>query len=54
MCASPRVAEAVNNFPHKILLNGVSRVSAWPTQFENSGVKEENIAIYFFAKDLER
>ncbi|XP_076922564.1 protein PARALOG OF AIPP2-like [Bidens hawaiensis] len=53
MCASPRVVEAVNNFPHKILLNGVSRVSAWPTQFENSGVKEENVAIYFFAKDLE-
>ncbi|XP_076940953.1 ASI1-immunoprecipitated protein 2-like [Bidens hawaiensis] len=53
MCASPRVVEAVNSFPHKILLNGVSRLSAWPTQFENSGVKEENIAIYFFAKDLE-
>ncbi|MFS7996408.1 putative chromatin regulator PHD family [Helianthus anomalus] len=52
-CASPRVFEAVNKFPHKILLNGVSRVSAWPTQFENSGVKEDNIAIYFFAKDLE-
>ncbi|KAK9075222.1 hypothetical protein SSX86_003543 [Deinandra increscens subsp. villosa] len=52
-CASPRVFEAANNFPHKIHLNGVSRVSAWPTQFENSGVKEDNIAIYFFAKDLE-
>ncbi|KAI3705939.1 hypothetical protein L1987_76188 [Smallanthus sonchifolius] len=52
-CASPRVFEAVNKLPHKILLNGVSRISAWPRQFENSGVKEDNIALYFFAKDLE-
>ncbi|KAI3807920.1 hypothetical protein L1987_23858 [Smallanthus sonchifolius] len=52
-CASPRVFEAANKFPHKILLNGVSRTSAWPTQFENNGVKENNIAIYFFAKDVE-
>lgn len=52
-CASPRVSEAVNKLPHKILLNGVSRVSAWPSQFEISGVKEDNIAIYFFAKDVE-
>lgn len=53
-CASPRVFETVNKLPHRIILNGVSRVSAWPSQFENSGVKEDNIAIYFFAKDLER
>lgn len=53
-CASPKVFEAVNNLPHKIHLNGVSRISAWPEQFENSGVKEDNIALYFFAKDVER
>ncbi|XP_076955161.1 protein PARALOG OF AIPP2-like [Bidens hawaiensis] len=52
-CASPRIYETVNKLPHKILLNGVSRVSAWPTQFENNGVKENNIGIYFFAKDIE-
>ncbi|XP_076899350.1 protein PARALOG OF AIPP2-like [Bidens hawaiensis] len=52
-CASPRVYETVNKLPHKILLNGVSRVSAWPTQFENNGVKENNIGIYFFAKDID-
>ncbi|CAI9302206.1 unnamed protein product [Lactuca saligna] len=52
-CASPKVFEAVNNLPHKIHLNGVSRISAWPEQFENSGVKEDNIALYFFAKDVE-
>ncbi|KAK1441528.1 hypothetical protein QVD17_07499 [Tagetes erecta] len=52
-CASSRVFEVANKFPHKILLNGVSRASAWPTQFENNGVKEDNIAIYFFAKDIE-
>ncbi|XP_024969921.1 uncharacterized protein LOC112509282 isoform X2 [Cynara cardunculus var. scolymus] len=51
--ASPRVFEAVNNLPHKILLNGVSRISAWPAQFENNGAKEDNIALYFFAKDVE-
>ncbi|XP_071710293.1 ASI1-immunoprecipitated protein 2-like [Rutidosis leptorrhynchoides] len=53
MCASPRVFEAVNNLPYKIHLNGVSRISAWPSQFEKSGVKEDNIAIYFFAKDVD-
>ncbi|XP_076946175.1 protein PARALOG OF AIPP2-like [Bidens hawaiensis] len=52
-CASSRVYETVNKLPHKILLNGVSRVSAWPTQFENNGVKENNIGIYFFARDID-
>ena len=53
-CASPRVLDSVNKLPNKIQLNGVSRISAWPTQFESSGVKEDNIALYFFAKDVER
>ncbi|XP_071732134.1 protein PARALOG OF AIPP2-like [Rutidosis leptorrhynchoides] len=52
-CASSRVFDTVNNLPCKILLNGVSRISAWPSQFEKSGVKEDNVAIYFFAKDVE-
>lgn len=53
-CASPRVLEAVNNFPQKVMLNEVPRLSTWPIQFEENGVKEDNIALYFFAKDLER
>lgn len=53
-CASPKVLEVVNKFPHKVPLKEVPRLSVWPTQFHQSGVKEDNIALYFFAKDLER
>lgn len=53
-CASPRVSEVVRNFPQKLSLIEVPRLSAWPTQFCDSGAKEDNIALYFFAKDLER
>ncbi|KAL7230297.1 hypothetical protein ACSBR2_008739 [Camellia fascicularis] len=52
-CASPKVLEVVNKFSSKILLNEVSRLSSWPTQFQEIGVKEDNVALYFFAKDLE-
>ncbi|XVE62322.1 hypothetical protein DITRI_Ditri06bG0108900 [Diplodiscus trichospermus] len=51
--ASPKVLEVVNNFPNKVPLNEVPRLSAWPTQFHVSGPQEDNIALYFFAKDLE-
>lgn len=53
-CASPKVLEAANKFPHKVLLNEVPRMSMWPAQFQESGVKEDNIGLYFFAKDFER
>lgn len=52
--ASPKVPEVVNTFPPKILLNEVPRLSMWPLQFQEIGVKEDNIALYFFAKDLDR
>ncbi|XP_059435246.1 uncharacterized protein LOC132168162 isoform X4 [Corylus avellana] len=52
-CASPKVLEVVNKFPHKVPLHEVPRLSTWPSQFYESGAKEENIALYFFAKDLE-
>lgn len=52
--ASPRVLDTVKLFPGKISLNEVSRRSAWPTQFHETGAKDENIALYFFAEDLER
>ncbi|MFQ6635645.1 hypothetical protein Gotur_010677 [Gossypium turneri] len=51
--ASPKVLEAVNSFPHKVSLYEVPRLSTWPAQFHDSSPKEDNIALYFFAKDLE-
>ncbi|XP_057478874.1 uncharacterized protein LOC130766198 isoform X3 [Actinidia eriantha] len=51
--ASPRVLEVAKKFPSKILLNEVPRLSTWPLQFQEIGVREDNIALYFFAKDLE-
>ncbi|XP_042985034.1 uncharacterized protein LOC122313832 isoform X9 [Carya illinoinensis] len=52
-CASPKVLEVVNKFPHKVSLHEVPRFSTWPSQFFESGAKEDNIALYFFAKDHE-
>ncbi|XP_027159396.1 uncharacterized protein LOC113760860 isoform X2 [Coffea eugenioides] len=51
-CASPRVLEAVNKFANKVLLNEVPRLTMWPVQFQDNGVKEDNVALFFFAKDL--
>ncbi|XVF30541.1 hypothetical protein REPUB_Repub16aG0066900 [Reevesia pubescens] len=51
--ATPKVLEVVNTFPHKVSLNEVPRLSTWPTQFHDTGPKDDNIALYFFAKDLE-
>ncbi|RDY10635.1 hypothetical protein CR513_04795, partial [Mucuna pruriens] len=53
-CASPNVLEAVNKFLPKVPLNEVSRLSTWPSQFHLGGVSEDNIALYFFARDIER
>lgn len=53
-CASPRVLEVARKFPQKLSLSEVPRVSAWPTQFCGGGAKDDNIALYFFAKDLDR
>ncbi|XP_048236196.1 uncharacterized protein LOC8272795 isoform X3 [Ricinus communis] len=52
-CASPKVLEVVNQFPHKITVDEVPRLSTWPRQFHENGAKEDNIALYLFAKDLE-
>ncbi|XP_031257241.1 uncharacterized protein LOC116115221 isoform X3 [Pistacia vera] len=51
--ASPKVLEMVNKFPQKIQLNEVPRLSTWPMKFHEGGAKEDNIALYFFAKDHE-
>lgn len=53
-CALPRVFEKMKFFPHKVLLNEVPRLSTWPIQYVESGVREDHIGLYFFAKDYER
>nr|XP_018678063.1 PREDICTED: uncharacterized protein LOC103975917 isoform X2 [Musa acuminata subsp. malaccensis] len=53
MFASPKVHEVVCQFPCKIQLEEVPRVSLWPLQFQEINPKEFNIALYFFAKDSE-
>ncbi|XP_052305529.1 uncharacterized protein LOC7491074 isoform X5 [Populus trichocarpa] len=52
-CASPKVLDVVSKFPQKIKLDEVPRISTWPRQFLVTGAKEENIALYFFAKNFE-
>ncbi|XP_023007452.1 uncharacterized protein LOC111499947 isoform X2 [Cucurbita maxima] len=51
-CASPKVIEVANRLPHNISLKEVPRLSTWPSQFHDCGVKEDNIALYFFASDI--
>ncbi|WOL06297.1 hypothetical protein Cni_G15029 [Canna indica] len=51
--ASPKVHEVARKFPCKLQLEEVPRVSLWPLQFQDSGPKENNIALYCFAKDAE-
>ncbi|OIV94979.1 hypothetical protein TanjilG_22176 [Lupinus angustifolius] len=52
-CASPKVLEVVNKFLPKVPLHEVSRLSTWPSQFHQGGATEYNIALYFFAQDIE-
>ncbi|KAI3940480.1 hypothetical protein MKW98_024887 [Papaver atlanticum] len=50
--SSPKVPEVVSKFPYKVLLEEVPRSTAWPAQFQDQAT-EENIGVYFFAKDIE-
>ncbi|XP_027359877.1 uncharacterized protein LOC113868469 [Abrus precatorius] len=52
-CASRKVLEVVTKFLPKVALNEVSRISTWPLQFHHGGAREDNIALYFFARDIE-
>jgi hypothetical protein len=52
--ASPKVPEVVTKFSSEVSLNEVSRLSTWPSQFHHGGARVDNIALYFFARDLER
>ncbi|KAM7274005.1 hypothetical protein ACFE04_028669 [Oxalis oulophora] len=51
--AAPKVVEVVNKFSSKMPMVEVPRLCSWPTQFKHIGAKENNIAFYFFAKDVE-
>ncbi|XP_078442882.1 uncharacterized protein LOC144712461 isoform X2 [Wolffia australiana] len=50
--ASPKVSEVVTKFPHRVQLEEVNRLTSWPSQFREKGPTEENIALFFFAKDI--
>ncbi|XWS62142.1 hypothetical protein CRYUN_Cryun07bG0185600 [Craigia yunnanensis] len=50
---SHKVLEVVQKLPRKLLLEEAPRLSMWPTQFMKSHATEDNIALYFFAKDLD-
>ncbi|KAL6008468.1 hypothetical protein ACLOJK_033979 [Asimina triloba] len=51
-CASPRVLEVVKKFPSRIRLVEAPRQTTWPAQFQGNCTTEDNIALYFFARDL--
>ncbi|XWS49571.1 hypothetical protein CRYUN_Cryun12cG0014600 [Craigia yunnanensis] len=48
-----KVLEVVQKLPQKLLLEKAPRLSMWPSQFKKSHATEDNIALYFFAKDLD-
>ncbi|XP_057446837.1 uncharacterized protein LOC130738716 isoform X2 [Lotus japonicus] len=52
-CASLGVVEVVDRLPGIILLEELPRLRIWPPQFMGSRVTGENIALYFFAKDVD-
>ncbi|TYH40483.1 hypothetical protein ES332_D12G249900v1 [Gossypium tomentosum] len=51
--ASHKVLEVVQKLPLKLSLEEALRLSMWPTQFMKSHATEDNIALYFFAKELD-
>ncbi|XP_020577328.1 uncharacterized protein LOC110022620 [Phalaenopsis equestris] len=52
-CASYRVFKLATKMPGNVQLDEVSHISSWPLQLLRSGPQDENIALFFFAKDTE-
>lgn len=52
-CASSKVRQVGEQLPGKIQLAEVPRHSSWPLQFKEVNPSEDNIALFFFAKDVE-
>uniref|UniRef100_K4A4V4 AIPP2-like SPOC-like domain-containing protein n=1 Tax=Setaria italica TaxID=4555 RepID=K4A4V4_SETIT len=53
ICASSKAREVGEQLPDKIQLAEVPRLSSWPLQFKEVNPTEDNIALFFFAKDVE-
>lgn len=51
--ASNRVFEAAIKVPGCVQLEEVSHINLWSSHFQRVGPQEENIALFFFAKDAE-
>jgi len=51
--ASHKALEVVQQLPQIIQLVEVPRCSSWPQQFKEVEPSEDNIALFFFAKDIE-
>lgn len=51
--ASPKVHEMTTKFPAEIMLEEVPWTNSWPMQFQGISPDENNIALFFFAKDIE-
>ncbi|XP_071919932.1 ASI1-immunoprecipitated protein 2 isoform X2 [Coffea arabica] len=51
--SSSKIPEAVKNFSNKILLEEVSRLTAWPIQFQEYYPQDDSIGLYIFAEDIE-
>ncbi|KAK9698929.1 hypothetical protein RND81_08G141300 [Saponaria officinalis] len=53
-CASSKVHEVVSKFGPKLVLNEAPRLQTWPAQFRSCHhPTEQDIALYFFAEDLQ-
>lgn len=52
-CTSAKALEVVKQLPQRIRLVEVPRRSSWPHQFKEVQPNEDNIALFFFAQDVE-
>lgn len=52
--ASPKVLEVATKFPCRVQLEEVCSIHSWPLQFLGVNPDEHNIALFFFAKDIDR
>ncbi|XP_020248455.1 uncharacterized protein LOC109825918 isoform X2 [Asparagus officinalis] len=51
--ASPKVLEKAIKFPGKVHLEEITYLSSWLCQYQGHSLGEHNIALFFFAKDME-
>lgn len=51
--ASRKVLQTASRIPLKIQLEEVAYVNSWPWQYQGRSPKENNIALFFFANDIE-